>query len=50
MQESESKAPSGAVGGTIAFIDSVSDQFNQLGEFTGIKMLIYHLVQILTNF
>lgn len=37
MQESAAKAPSGAVGGTIAFIDSVSDQFNQLGEFTGIK-------------
>ena len=37
MQDQASKAPSGAVGGTIAFIDSVSDQFNQLGEFTGIK-------------
>ena len=37
MQSQASKAPSGAVGGTIAFIDSVSDQFNQLGEFTGIK-------------
>ena len=37
MQDSAAKTPSGAVGGTIAFIDSVSDQFNQLGEFTGIK-------------
>ena len=37
MQESAAKTPSGAVGGTLAFIDSVSDQFNQLGEFTGIK-------------
>jgi len=37
MQESARKTPSGAVGGTLAFIDSVSDQFNQLGEFTGIK-------------
>ena len=37
MQESAAKTPSGAVGGTLAFIDSVSDQFDQLGEFTGIK-------------
>ena len=37
IQESAAKTPSGAVGGTLAFIDSVSDQFNQLGEFTGIK-------------
>jgi len=37
MQESAAKTPSGAVGGTLAFIDSVSDQFSQLGEFTGIK-------------
>ena len=37
MQESAAKTPSGAVGGTLAFIDSVADQFNQLGEFTGIK-------------
>ncbi len=37
MQESAAKTPSGAVGGTLAFIDSVSDQFNQLGEFTGIN-------------
>ena len=37
MQEKAAKTPSGAVGGTLAFIDSVSDQFDQLGEFTGIK-------------
>ena len=37
MQESAAKTPSGAVGGTLAFIDSVSDQFDQLGEFSGIK-------------
>ncbi len=37
MQESAAKTPSGAVGGALAFIDSVSDQFDQLGEFTGIK-------------
>ena len=37
MQDSAAKTPSGAVGGTLAFIDSVSDQFNQLGEFTGIN-------------
>ena len=37
MQDQASKSPSGAVGGSIAFIDSVSDQFNQLGEFTGFK-------------
>ena len=37
MLESAAKTPSGAVGGTLAFIDSVSDQFSQLGEFTGIK-------------
>jgi len=37
MQDSAAKTPSGAVGGTLAFIDSVSDQFSQLGEFTGIK-------------
>jgi len=37
MQESAANTPSGAVGGTLAFIDSVADQFNQLGEFTGIN-------------
>ena len=37
MQDSAAKTPSGAVGGTVAFIDTLSDQFNQLGEFTGIK-------------
>ena len=37
MQDSATKTPSGAVGGTVAFIDTLSDQFNQLGEFTGIK-------------
>ena len=37
MQEAAAKTPSGAVGGTLAFIDSVSDQFDQLGEFTGIN-------------
>ena len=37
MQESAAKTPSGVVGGALAFIDSVSDQFNQLGEFTWIN-------------